>query len=66
MPSEVSIAGADHDREPSLEEFKRELAEAREQQAASRDPEGDLKLAKRPPARPRRDSRERGTPLRCL
>jgi GAF domain-containing protein len=35
MPSEVSIAGADRDREPTIEEFKRELAEAREQQAAT-------------------------------
>jgi signal transduction histidine kinase len=35
MPSEVSIAGADLDREPTVEELKRELAEAREQQAAT-------------------------------
>jgi GAF domain-containing protein len=35
MPSEVSIAGADQDREPTFEELKRELAEAREQQAAT-------------------------------
>src|SRR5262245_54774009 len=35
MPSEVSIAGANHDRGSSLEELKRELAEAREQQAAT-------------------------------
>jgi len=34
MSSEVSIAGADH-REPTVEELKRELAEAREQQAAT-------------------------------
>jgi hypothetical protein len=35
MPSEVSIAGAHHDREPTVEELKQELAEAREQQAAT-------------------------------
>jgi GAF domain-containing protein len=35
MPSEVSIAGAGHDREPTVEELKRELAAAREQQAAT-------------------------------
>jgi GAF domain-containing protein len=35
MPSEVSIAGAHHDRESTVEELKRELAEAREQQAAT-------------------------------
>jgi GAF domain-containing protein len=35
MPSEVSIAGADHDREPTVEELKQELADAREQQAAT-------------------------------
>jgi two-component system NtrC family sensor kinase len=35
MPSEVSIAGADRDREPTVEELKRELAEAREQQTAT-------------------------------
>src|SRR5262249_27002821 len=35
MPSEVSIAGAHHDREPTVEELKRELAESREQQAAT-------------------------------
>jgi hypothetical protein len=35
MPSKVSIDGADHDREPTVEELKRELAVAREQQAAT-------------------------------
>src|SRR5215468_5312699 len=33
MASQVSIAGADHDR--AVEELKRELAEAREQQVAT-------------------------------
>src|SRR5262245_38485450 len=35
MLPEVSTAGADHDREPTAEVLKRELAEAREQQAAT-------------------------------
>jgi GAF domain-containing protein len=35
MPSEVSMSSAGHDREPTVEELKRELAEAREQQAAT-------------------------------
>jgi GAF domain-containing protein len=35
MPSEVSIAGAHHDREPTVEELKRELAESREEQAVT-------------------------------
>jgi GAF domain-containing protein len=35
MQSELSTAGADRDREPTAEELKRELAEAREQQAAT-------------------------------
>jgi two-component system NtrC family sensor kinase len=35
MASEVSIAGADHGREPTFEELKRELTEAREQQVAT-------------------------------
>src|SRR5262245_11704067 len=35
MPSEVSLAGAPDDREPTVEELKRELDEAREQQAAT-------------------------------
>src|SRR5215813_809115 len=35
MPSEVSLPGAAHDREPTVEELGRELAEAREQQAAT-------------------------------
>ena len=35
MPSEVSHGGAHHDREPTVQELKRELAEARDQQAAS-------------------------------
>jgi signal transduction histidine kinase len=35
MPSGVSTAGAPHDREPTVDELKRELAEAREQQAAT-------------------------------
>jgi len=34
MPSEVSIAGADHDRESTVEELKQELDEAREERAA--------------------------------
>src|SRR5215831_11698728 len=37
MPSEVSMSGAEHDREPTIEEMKRELAEAREEQAATRE-----------------------------
>jgi len=37
MSSEVSLAGAQDDREPSIEELKRELVEAREQQAATSD-----------------------------
>ena len=37
MPSEASIAGADNGRETTIEELKRELAEAREQQAATAD-----------------------------
>src|SRR5262245_34945895 len=35
MPSEVSIAGADRESEPTVDELKRELAEAMEQQAAT-------------------------------
>jgi signal transduction histidine kinase/putative methionine-R-sulfoxide reductase with GAF domain len=35
MPSEVSMYGAEHDRGPTVEELKRELAEAREQQFAT-------------------------------
>src|SRR5262247_1321524 len=35
MLPEVSTASADRDREPTVEELKRELAEAREQQAAT-------------------------------
>ena len=35
MPSKVSPPGAEHDREPTAEELKRELAEAREQQVAT-------------------------------
>src|SRR5262245_45543466 len=35
MPSEVSIVGTDQGREPTVEELKRELAEAREHQAAT-------------------------------
>ena len=35
MPSELSLAGAHDDREPKLEDLKQELAEAREQQAAT-------------------------------
>jgi two-component system NtrC family sensor kinase len=34
MPSEVSIAGAYNDREPTVEELKQELDEAREERAA--------------------------------
>jgi GAF domain-containing protein len=34
MPSEVSIAGADHERESTVEELKQELDEAREERAA--------------------------------
>jgi signal transduction histidine kinase/putative methionine-R-sulfoxide reductase with GAF domain len=36
MPSEVSIAGMDRESEPTVSELKRELAEAREQQATTR------------------------------
>ena len=35
MPSEVSLAGAQDNREPTVEELRRELAETREQQAAT-------------------------------
>jgi signal transduction histidine kinase len=35
MPSEVSLAGAQDDRKPTVEELRRELAETREQQAAT-------------------------------
>jgi hypothetical protein len=35
MPSEVSMSGAGHDREPTVEEPKRELAEARQLEAAT-------------------------------
>src|SRR5262245_56009872 len=35
MPSEISASGLGHDREPTVEELKRELAEAREQQSAT-------------------------------
>src|SRR5215831_18071806 len=35
MPSEISTSGLGHDREPTVEELKRELAEAREQQSAT-------------------------------
>ena len=34
MPSEISMYGAGHDREPTVEELKRELGEARAQQTA--------------------------------
>jgi hypothetical protein len=37
MPSEVSSAGAHYNREPTLEELKRRLAEARDQQSATRE-----------------------------
>ena len=37
MPSEVSMPGAAHDREPTVEKLKQELAEARNQQAATSD-----------------------------
>ena len=35
MPSEVSIAGADQGREPTVEDLKRELAEAHRREAAT-------------------------------
>src|SRR5262245_25807336 len=35
MPTNVSPAGAHQDREPTVDELKRELREAREQQAAT-------------------------------
>src|SRR5262249_885119 len=35
MPSDVSLAGAHQDRGPTIDELKRELAEGREQQAAT-------------------------------
>src|SRR5215471_3036159 len=37
MPSEVSRAGAISDREPTAQELKRQLAEARDQQNATRE-----------------------------
>ena len=35
MPPDVSLAGTHHDHEPTIEELKRELAEARDQQVAT-------------------------------
>jgi GAF domain-containing protein len=35
MPSEVSMSGAGHDREPAVEELKRELAETHRREAAT-------------------------------
>src|SRR5215467_7027639 len=35
MPSEVSMSGAGNDREPTVEELKRELAEAHRREAAT-------------------------------
>src|SRR5262249_52011561 len=35
MPSEISIAGADQGREPTVEDLKRELAEAHRREAAT-------------------------------
>jgi signal transduction histidine kinase len=35
MPSEASMSGAGHDRAPTVEELKRELAEARQREAAT-------------------------------
>jgi hypothetical protein len=35
MPSEVSTGGTEHNRELTVDELKRELSEAREQQAAT-------------------------------
>jgi hypothetical protein len=35
MPSEVSIAGADQGREPTVEDLKRELAEAHRREAVT-------------------------------
>ena len=37
MPSEVSSAGADSNRDPNVEELQRQLAEARDQQNATRE-----------------------------
>jgi hypothetical protein len=37
MPSEVSIVGAHDDRDPTVEELKREFAEVREQQGATKE-----------------------------
>jgi len=63
MPSETSTACADQ----SVEELRRELAEAREQQAATAEnPEGDLRLTDGHAGRVPRDRRECGSPLRCL
>src|SRR5215471_19334618 len=36
MPSKVSMSGAGHDREPTVEELKRELAEAHRRETASK------------------------------
>jgi hypothetical protein len=62
MPSEVSIVGGD----PSMEELRLELAEARDQQAATAEILRVLKLSDRPSARVRGDCGKRGSPLRCL
>ena len=37
MPSEVSSAGADSNRDPNVKELQRQLAEARDQQSATRE-----------------------------
>src|SRR5215472_11159497 len=37
MPSEVSDAGANSNRDPTVEELQRRLAEARDQQSATRE-----------------------------
>src|SRR6185295_2620358 len=51
MPSEVSIAGAGHENEARVAKLERELAEAREQQAAT---ESILAVIKNSPTEPQR------------
>ena len=63
MPAEASTVGVDQ----SMEELRRELAEAREQQAATAEHLGlNLELADRREPSVRKDRGERSSPLRRL